>query len=139
MLPLKPDFDGDEDIIDEALTAFRVNVYFKSFDTDSSADCTLVYLTTLIKKCLTLLKDVGEDEEKAKKTLGAFCQEPLKPITDKKEYFMKDITKTSSNGSELMRYFKECRKQICARLLDILYNPEWGTMDLKYWIALHKV
>ena len=24
------------------------------------------------------------------------------------------------------------------RLMDVLYNPEWGTLDLKFWLAFSK-
>ena len=139
ILPLKPDIDDEVDIVDEALEAFRINIYFHNFEVTSNADRTLVFLTVCIAHCLRLLKDVGPDEEKAKKVLGAFCHEPIPSITSG-DFFMKYLTKKTDNtkGEDLARYFKEIRSVLVERLMHILYNPDWGTMDLKFWLAFHK-
>ena len=139
LLPLRPDLGEDEDVVDEALLSFRVNVYFKNYEIKSNADRTLVYLTVCISKCLALLKDVGEDEEKARKVLGAFCHEPIPPVLSSDSFMKNLITKTTdSKGEELNKYLKEIRNVLVERLLEKLYNPEWGTLDLKFWLAFHK-
>ena len=50
ILPLRPDLEEEEDIIDEALLSFRSNVYFKNYDIQGPADRTLVFLTVCIQK-----------------------------------------------------------------------------------------
>uniref|UniRef100_A0A7S3JA92 Actin-related protein 2/3 complex subunit 3 n=1 Tax=Euplotes harpa TaxID=151035 RepID=A0A7S3JA92_9SPIT len=141
MLPLRPDLNEEEDIVDEALISFRSNIYFQNYEIKSSADRTLVYLTVVISKCLALLNEVGENEEKAKKALGAFCHEPIPPISSSK-FFLKSSGLISSEigGKEqtLSKYLKEIREVLVQRLLDKLYNPEWGTIDLKFWLGLYK-
>ena len=48
-----PKFTGEgEDIIDEALTFFRAQVFFKNYEPKGPADKTLIYLTCFIQKCL---------------------------------------------------------------------------------------
>mmetsp|Transcript_5426 Transcript_5426/g.6179 ORF Transcript_5426/g.6179 Transcript_5426/m.6179 type:complete len:130 (+) Transcript_5426:135-524(+) len=118
---------------------FRVNIYFQNYEIKSDADRTLVFLTVLIQKCLTLLKEAGEDEKEARKILGVFCHESIPSITSS-IFFMKYVTSSASStkGDELGRYFKNLRKALVERLLDILYNPKWGTLDLKFWMAFHK-
>ena len=143
ILPLRPDFKEDEDIVDEALLSFRVNIYFQNYEIKSSADRTLVYLTVCIQKWLAILKEIDDDEEKARKALSAFCHEAVPSVTSS-AFFMKKAGLISTDsgkagkGDELSKYFKELRKVLVERLLNILYNPEWGTLDLKFWLALHK-
>ncbi|XP_027770312.1 uncharacterized mitochondrial protein AtMg00810-like isoform X2 [Solanum pennellii] len=65
LLPLKshrnePDSDAEQDatsdIVDEAITFFRANVFFKNFDYKSSADKLLIYLTLYINLALKRLE-----------------------------------------------------------------------------------
>ena len=44
-----------EDIVDEALTFFRAQVYFKNYAVQGPADKTLIYLTVFIQKCLEVI------------------------------------------------------------------------------------
>ncbi|XP_058113652.1 actin-related protein 2/3 complex subunit 3 isoform X5 [Magnolia sinica] len=64
LLPLKshikgpaPISDQDRtDIVDEAITFFRANVFFRNFDIKSSADKILIYLTLYINVALKRLE-----------------------------------------------------------------------------------
>ncbi|BAS77813.1 Os02g0235000, partial [Oryza sativa Japonica Group] len=64
LLPLKthirgpaPAFDQDKaDIVDEAITFFRANVFFKNFNVKSPADKLLIYLTFYINIALKRLE-----------------------------------------------------------------------------------
>ncbi|CAI2382608.1 unnamed protein product [Moneuplotes crassus] len=137
ILPIKTDAEG-EDIIDEALTYFRANIYFQNFEIKSNADRTLIFLTVLIQKCLNLLHPAGEDEKEARKIMSAFCKDPIPSMTSSR-FFMKYVTSTSTGkADDLAKYFKELRKALVERLLGILFNPEWGTMDHKFWIQFYK-
>nr|GMC96187.1 Actin-related protein 2/3 complex subunit 3 [Ipomoea batatas] len=65
LLPLKTDIEGPApvaeedsiDIVDEAITFYRANVFFKNFDIKSSADKLLIYLTLYINVALKRLED----------------------------------------------------------------------------------
>ena len=49
----KDKFDKDnQDIVDEALALFRIQIMFANFKIKGPADKTLVYLTSFIQKCL---------------------------------------------------------------------------------------
>eukprot|EP00397_Hematodinium_sp_SG-2012_P043629 GEMP01048538.1.p1 GENE.GEMP01048538.1~~GEMP01048538.1.p1 ORF type:complete len:139 (-),score=22.13 GEMP01048538.1:1171-1587(-) len=42
-----------EDIIDEAIDSFRINIYFKNFEVRGGADKILMYLTLWIQRCIS--------------------------------------------------------------------------------------
>ena len=44
--------DGKEDLVGEALTYFRANVFFQQFEVKGAGDRMLIYLTLFIQKCL---------------------------------------------------------------------------------------
>uniref|UniRef100_M0ZUL4 ARP2/3 complex 21 kDa subunit n=1 Tax=Solanum tuberosum TaxID=4113 RepID=M0ZUL4_SOLTU len=48
--------DATSDIVDEAITFFRANIFFKNFDYKSSADKLLIYLTLYINLALKRLE-----------------------------------------------------------------------------------
>ncbi|XP_051136284.1 actin-related protein 2/3 complex subunit 3 isoform X2 [Andrographis paniculata] len=64
LLPLKSHIKGPApsseqdrtDIVDEAITFFRANVFFRNFDIQSSADKLLIYLTFYINVALKRLE-----------------------------------------------------------------------------------
>ena len=47
--------DDDMDIVDEALTYFKANVFFRNYEIKSEADRVLIYLTLYIIECLKKL------------------------------------------------------------------------------------
>ena len=50
----KAEFDG-EDVIDEAITQFRANIFFKNYEVRGPADKVIIYLTVFIQKCLEII------------------------------------------------------------------------------------
>ena len=66
-------------------------------------------------------------------------REPIKSPTDK-SFFMTYIFSSgaASENEKCREYLKTLRKELCGRLMDKLYNPEWGTLDLKFWVGLYK-
>ena len=54
-------------------------------------------------------------------------------------FFMKSLCKPSPKEDDKFRkYLLQCKQECAKRLMDILYNPEWGTLDLKFWLAFAK-
>ena len=47
--------DDDMDIVDEALTYFKANVFFRNYEIKSEADRVLIYLTLYVIECLKKL------------------------------------------------------------------------------------
>ena len=50
----KADFEGD-DVIDEAISQFRANIFFKNYEVRGPADKVIIYLTVYIQKCLEVI------------------------------------------------------------------------------------
>ncbi len=50
-----PKSHTDPDVIDEALTYFKANVFFRTYEIRSEADRVLIYLTLYIQDCLRKL------------------------------------------------------------------------------------
>ena len=46
--------------------------------------------------------------------------------------------KGSSEEEKFRNYCKQLKEECAARLFQILYNPVYGTMDLKFWLAFAK-
>ena len=54
---VKPtDLNQDNDIVDEALSYFKPNVFFKSYEIQSESDRVIIYLTLYITECLKRLQ-----------------------------------------------------------------------------------
>ena len=51
-----PKTSTDPDVIDEALTYFKANVFFRTYEIRSDADRVLIYLTLYIQDCLKKLQ-----------------------------------------------------------------------------------
>ena len=47
--------DGDVDVIEEALSYFKANVFFKTYEIQSDSDRVLIYGTLYITECLKRL------------------------------------------------------------------------------------
>ena len=55
------------------------------------------------------------------------------------KFFMKGILKyTAREDDAFKKYCLQLKQETSRRLLEILYHPEWGTMDLKFWLAFSK-
>ena len=50
----KADFETD-DVIDEAISQFRANIFFKNYEVRGPADKVIIYLTVFISKCLEVI------------------------------------------------------------------------------------
>ena len=79
MLPFQSKFKGpaaptndETDIVEECLSSFRVNCFFKQFDIKSSADRTLIYGILYISDCLSKIKP-GMGQQEAYKTLQSYA------------------------------------------------------------------
>ena len=54
-------------------------------------------------------------------------------------FFMKSLAKyNAKEDDKFKKYLMQCKAECAKRLLDILFNPEWGTLDLKFWLGFSK-
>ena len=40
--------------------------------------------------------------------------------------------------TKFKQYLMQLKEETSKRLMIILYNPEWGTLDLKFWLSYSK-
>jgi len=125
--------------VDESIKFFRANILFQSFEIRGDADKVMVFLTVFIQKCLeTIAKNPTETD--AKKNLQALVGETVPASSDPK-FFMSALTeKTKSPAEEekFRQYMKQLKEECVLRLFVILFNPQYGPMDLKFWLAFAK-
>lgn len=43
-----------------------------------------------------------------------------------------------AQAKALSEYLKQVKVETIRRFHDVIFNPEWGTMDLRYWLPLGK-
>jgi len=132
-LPLS---DLDLDIIDEALIYFRANVLFRNFPIKGDADKLLVYITVFITKCLEVANN--QEIEKAKSLMKNLVDEcEWSPFL--KSHFLNNLLTIKANETnELQTYLKSVRKEVSMRLMFILFDSDYKTLDLKYWLGFAK-
>jgi actin related protein 2/3 complex subunit 3 len=128
----------DLDIIDESLIYFRANVLFKNFPIKGDADRLLVYITVFIQKCLEVAYNNSQDIDKAKIVMKNLVDDAdWSPNT--KSHFLNNLTNVKSNEiSSLQQYLKSVRKEVVMRVMFILFDSDYKTLDLKFWLGFAK-
>ena len=57
------------------------------------------------------------------------------------KFFMGNLVNKSKSAAEdekFRSYLKQLKEETAYRMMAILYNPQYGTMDLKFWLAFSK-
>ncbi|CAH1419627.1 unnamed protein product [Lactuca virosa] len=145
LLPLKSHIRGPApvsdqattDIIDEAITFFRANVFFKNFDIQSPADKLLVYLTFYINVALKRLEGCRTLAEGTKAVINLGLEDV--PVPGESGFPFPGLFPfpPSQEEAELLRnYLKQIREETSGRLLSVAYRPN-GTPN-KWWLAFAK-
>ncbi|KAG4959750.1 hypothetical protein AAZX31_13G146800 [Glycine max] len=145
LLPLKshikgpaPVSDQDRtDIVDEAITFFRANVFFRNFDIKSPADKLLIYLTFYINVALKRLEGCRTLAEGTKAIINLGLEKV--PVPGESGFPFPGLfpLPQSHKEAELFRnYLKQIREETSGRLLSVAYRPN-GTPN-KWWLAFAK-
>ncbi|KAB5514634.1 hypothetical protein OIU76_027057 [Salix suchowensis] len=145
LLPLKshikgpaPVSDQDRtDIVDEAITFFRANVFFRNFDIQSPADKLLIYLTFYINVALKRLEGCRTLAEGTKAIINLGLEKV--PVPGESGFPFPGLFSDprSQKEAELFRnYLKQIREETSGRLLSVAYRPN-GTPN-KWWLAFAK-
>ncbi|MCL7042613.1 hypothetical protein MKW94_004261 [Papaver nudicaule] len=144
LLPLKshikgpaPVSDKETDIVDEAITFFRANVFFRNFDIKSSADKLLIYLIFYINVALKRLEGCRTLAGGTKAIINLGLEDI--PVPGEAGFPFSGLfpLPQSDDEAELFRdYLKQIREETSGRLLSVAYRPN-GTPN-KWWIAFAK-
>ncbi|KAF5478601.1 hypothetical protein F2P56_005144 [Juglans regia] len=125
------------DIVDEAITFFRANVFFRNFDIKSSADKLLIYLTLYINVALKRLEGCRTLAEGTKAIINLGLEKV--PVPGEPGFPFPGLfpLPQSQKEAELLRnYLKQIREETSGRLLSVAYRPN-GTPN-KWWLAFAK-
>lgn len=145
LLPLKSHIKGPApiseqdrtDIVDEAITFFRANVFFRNFDIRSSADKLLIYLTLYINIALKRLEGCRTLAEGTKAIINLGLEKVPVPGEAGFPFAGLFALPQSRQEAELFRnYLKQIREETSGRLLNCAYRPN-GTPN-KWWLAFAK-
>ena len=78
------------------------------------------------------------EQQAAAKEVQKLCSQQT-PSSTTNGFFMKSLCTPVIKEDDLFKKYLYQIKQECAkRLLLVLYNPEWGTLDLKFWLQFSK-
>ncbi|KAK9128934.1 hypothetical protein Syun_017731 [Stephania yunnanensis] len=131
------------DIVDEAITFFRANVFFRNFDIKSSADKLLIYLTFYINVALKRLEGCRTLAGGTKAIINLGLENV--PIPGEAGFPFAGLFSLPQSkkeavctvDAELFRnYLKQIREETSGRLLSVAYRPN-GTPN-KWWLAFAK-
>ena len=151
---------NDVDLLDEALTYFRLNVLFKNYPIKSDGDKLIVYSTVFISKCLEIFFNNSSDIKKCKDLLKELILE-AEWSPNYKSHFLNGILTSSENSNSnnndnlnstnnsnfnfnsneilaLQKYLKSVRTELVYRINYILFDEEGATSKNKFWLPYAK-
>ena len=128
ILPLKTKIQGpapsqisnDEDIIDEAIKYFRINVFFQNYDITCPADKVLIFVTVCIQKCLELIQAFPKLRKEGEKKLINFIKYKIPGINEKAN-ILAGLTAKEKSPDEFnlySNYLYQVKEETCKRILD---------------------
>uniref|UniRef100_A0A183BYR5 Actin-related protein 2/3 complex subunit 3 n=1 Tax=Globodera pallida TaxID=36090 RepID=A0A183BYR5_GLOPA len=135
------DRSADEDIIDEALTLFKPNVFFRNFEIKGPADRTLIYLFLYITECLKKLQKSPKKLQAGKDLLTlALDSHRTFPIPGEASFPFPGLFKPPANAQEeetMRAYLQQLRQELGARLLERVF-PDPEMPPSKWWLCFAK-
>jgi len=135
--PAPRDESNEGDIIDEAMSYFKANIFFKNFDIKSDADRTLIYITLYISECLRVLAKC-QSKTQAAKDLDSLANSKFDIPGDSgfplNAMFAKP--KDSREAEDLRAYIKQVRLETGLRIAAKVF--EFSEKPSKWWICFAK-
>lgn len=137
--PLDVDPESESyDILDESLSLFRANVFFRNFEIQGPADRHLIYCILFLSSCLTTLKP-NQDVKSAEKALINLSLEqfnlPGEPGFPLNQAF--EGPKDRPDAEQLRGYLSQVRQELAGRLVQRLYAHNPSAPD-KFWMSFAK-
>ncbi|KAI9671174.1 MAG: subunit of the Arp2/3 complex [Caeruleum heppii] len=133
---LDPDNES-YDALDEVLTLFRANTFFRNFEIRGPADRLLIYGILFVSECLGKVR-VGMGGREAEKALinaalehFAIPGDPAFPLNQSYE-----PPRDKQDAETLRQYMSQVRQELAMRLLERIY--EGGNTPSKWWLSFTK-
>ncbi|CEJ89877.1 Putative Actin-related protein 2/3 complex subunit 3 [[Torrubiella] hemipterigena] len=135
-----PDVESESyDILDEVLSVFRANTFFRNFEIQGPADRLLIYGIWFVSDCLTKIKPTANIKEAQKDVLNlaldlnfALPGDPAWPLNQ-----MYEPPRDRQDAEQLRQYMSQVRQELAARILARVYeeNPD---VPSKWWLSFTK-
>jgi actin related protein 2/3 complex subunit 3 len=145
LLPLRTQFKGpaprdnsDSDIIDEALTFFKANVFFRNYEIKGEADRTLIYLTLYITECLKKLQKSKSKNEGIKEMQSLAISRFY--IPGEAQFPLNAMYSRPANKQEedtMRSFLLQLRQETGLRLVEKVFDPETDKPS-KWWMCFSK-
>jgi actin related protein 2/3 complex, subunit 3 len=137
--PLDVDPDSESyDVLDETLSLFRANTFFRNFEIHGPADRMLIYGILFISDCLTKIKPTMSSREAEKALINASLEQfsvPGEPGFPLNQAF--EGPRDRVEAEALRQYMSQVRQELAIRLHQRLY-AESADAPSKWWMSFTK-
>lgn len=130
--------DGDADVIEEALSYFKANVFFKTYEIQSDSDRVLIYATLYITECLKRLLRCGTRDQALNDMYTLAISRfdiPGDPGFPLNSVYARPPT--NEDADMLRQYLLQLRQEVGQRLVDRIFDKETGKAS-KWWLCFAK-
>ncbi|KAI0843540.1 ARP2/3 complex, 21 kDa p21-Arc subunit [Hypoxylon sp. FL0890] len=135
-----PDPDSESyDILDEVLTLFRANTFFRNFEIQGPADRLLIYGILFVSECLGKIRPQHSLREATKEVLNtaldlnfAIPGDPAFPLNQ-----IYEPPRDRQDAEQLRQYLSQVRQELASRLLARVYDED-DTKPSKWWLSFTK-
>ncbi|RDW88061.1 actin-related protein 2 complex subunit 3 [Coleophoma cylindrospora] len=142
-LPLSqsPDPESDSyDALDEVLSLFRANTFFRNFEIQGPADRLLIYGILFVSECLTKIKPSMSARE-AQKEVQNIALDSNFAIPGDAGFPLNQMFEAPGNRQEaeaLRQYLAQVRQELALRLLARIYDDGQAEKPSKWWLSFTK-
>lgn len=133
-----PPGDGSKDVIDEAISFFKANIFFKNYEVKSDADRVLIYLTLYITECLKKLQRCPSKSQAMKdmQQLGiASFSIPGEAGFPLNAMYQKPANRQEAD--QMRQYLQQVRQELGTRLAEKVMDPATNKPS-KWWMCFVK-
>ncbi len=126
------------DVIDEALSLFKANIFFRNYEPQGAADRILIYVTLYISKCLS--KIVGKSKGEADQILFAQAIENFS-LPGEKTFPLGGFVTPPQNKADadfIRQYLTQLRQECGIRFTQIAYANTDQLKPNKWWACFAK-
>ncbi|KAG5984579.1 hypothetical protein E4U55_004130 [Claviceps digitariae] len=135
-----PDPDSESyDILDEVISLFRANTFFRNFEIQGPADRLLVYGIWFLSDCLHKIKPHAPVRDAQKEVMNlaldlnfAIPGDPGFPLNQ-----MYEAPRDRQDAEQLRQYMAQVRQELASRLLARVYADD-ETKPSKWWLSFTK-
>ncbi|KAI1165912.1 ARP2/3 complex ARPC3 subunit [Nemania serpens] len=136
-----PDPDSESyDILDEVLSLFRANTFFRNFEIQGPADRLLIYGILFVSECLGRIRPAHALRDATKEVMNtaldlnfAIPGDPGFPLNQ-----MYEPPQDRQDAEQLRQYFAQVRQELAARLLTRVYEDSEDGKPSKWWLSFTK-